>query len=367
MSGPGKAVIGMVQGGEDPEVSLQDTEAEGSAELRARLVGAFLPNPEFGFLPRVSPQIQPKIMFVSRPLSFAAFKCLQIVLGMALVLAGPLQAQDMAVKMGLDPIDQQYELRLIPNATEADLPQTGSSLLVIAQMEGGALYFRLFNSTGLMMADLRESQLIFNNSAVRPVLLSELKATLGNPLLDASTLSTDQRYWIIRNSRHILGLQTTPELRPTIESSLQTVDNLRGLSGLLAGFMIAVVFSLVQQPRRPIVAWTLFMTASSAAGFIVSAFICTFVMIIGNNVINNMVSGLSAPDYYASGIAWALQSWAGMTLIFTLLSSLPFAGAIGLSGWIYSRVMGLLTILIGLISLGFMAGSVAHVVWTLNR
>jgi len=280
-------------------------------------------------------------------------------------LASPLQAQDLALKSGLDRIDSLYQLVYLPNGPIDAIPQSGTSLMVIAQSESGELYFRMFNSSGMMMADIWESQIVFQMTTHRPQQLANLKDLLANLPADGA-MTAEQQQWAIHYARHALGMWTTAEVQPAIQGTLEAVENLRGLSGLLAGFMIAVVYTLVHQPRRPLVAWSLVMTASSAAGFIVSAFICTFVVIICNNTLNNMINEVSLVDYYAGMLASTLQTWGGAALILTLLSSLPFAGAISLSGWLYSTLVGLITTVIGLISLALMAGSVVHVVWAVN-
>lgn len=283
-----------------------------------------------------------------------------------LALLQPIQAQDLSVKPGLDAVDSLYQLQVIPNAQIADLPSSGTNLVIIAKLESGELYFRIFNSVGVMMADIAESQIVFGMSTYRPAQLDMLKEFLTYKE-QGNAMNPEHEKWMIHYVRHTVGLMTTAELKPSLQGNLETVENLRGLSGLLAGFMIAVVFTLTHLPRRPVIAWTLVMTASSAAGFIVSAFICTFLVIICNNTLNNMMNEVQMVDYYVSLLASTLQTWAGGALILTLLSSLPFAGAISLSGWIYSKFIGLLTTLIGMVSLFLMAFSVGHVIWAMQQ
>ncbi len=276
-----------------------------------------------------------------------------------------LEAQ-VAILPGLDEVDRIYELQLVSGVTETDLPTSGKGLLVVARMEDSTLHFRLFNTLGTLMVDQGEAEIPLVMQDVKQAELEQFRSLVEDYFAPGAIVEPEQSQHIIHQARLLLGLLTTRELRPQFEYQINTLEKLMGLSGLLAGFMMAVVFTLTHLKRRAIVAWTLFTSAVSAAGFSTAAFIATFVVIVGNNALNNATHKVSLVDYYAGAISETLQIWGGVVMLLIFLSSFAFTSAIGLCGWMYSNLMGILTSVVGVGALLLMAGSVASIVMVFN-
>lgn len=267
------------------------------------------------------------------------------------------------VKPGYDVVDEMYDLQLVSEATVESLPTSGKSVLVIAQLADGALYFKVFNSAGSLIESRRDTELPTFESAETQGYLSDLKLLLKDHWASGRVSEPDQRKVIINKVRRAMSLLTTRELRPHLEFLTGTLNNLSGLSGLLAGFMIAVVFGLVGQARRPVASWTVFISAVSAAGFSAAAFVSTFIIIVAESALNKDSQKISLIDYYASAIAGTLETWGSIVLLLVFFSSTAFTLAIALSGWLYSTSMGVLTTSLSFGAFLLMAGSVVHIVF----
>jgi len=142
-------------------------------------------------------------------------------------------------------------------------------------------------------------------------------------------------------------------LRPMIsENYTQNLGQIATLSGLLGGFMIAVVFQLLAMPERKRGSFlTILMALISSSCFVVCGFLCTFIIMGANSLMMNQVQQI--PSNYNLVFAVAILAFA--------IGSASFSATVAFAGWLHSKLLGMASVIIAtVIAIGMGMG-----VWVL--